>query len=55
MSTEVVSIGEGFAFFRFHTLTYSYSACWGYRDRRPGMGYCWDDWKKLQRKAKHGH
>ena len=55
LSTEVVSIGEGFAFFRFHTLMFRYSACWGYRDKRPGMGYCWADWEKLQRKARHGH
>ena len=50
-STEDVSIGEGFAFFRFHVFTYPYSECWGFRDKRPGMGYCMDDWRKL----KHDH
>jgi hypothetical protein len=47
--TDRVSIGEGFAFFRFHTLMFSYSACRGYRDKRPGMGYCFKDWRKLNR------
>lgn len=46
---EHATIGEGFAFFRFHVLTYPWSACWGFRDKRPGMGNCAKGWRKLRR------
>jgi len=49
MSTEPVTVGEGFAFFRFHVIMFAHSACWGYRDKRPGMGYCFKDWRRWNR------
>lgn len=51
LGTEDVSVGEGFAFFRFHVLVYRYADCRGIHDKRPGMGYCASDWRRL----KHGH
>jgi hypothetical protein len=48
-STENVSIGEGFAFFRFHTLVYTHSDCMGINDKSPGMGYCIRDWRRMNR------
>lgn len=40
------SLGEGFAFFRWHVLTFPYSDCRGLRDKRPGCGIevCCQQW-----------
>jgi hypothetical protein len=45
MSTEDVSIGEGFAFFRWHSLRWQY-CCTCKRALAP---YCYNDWANHER------
>jgi hypothetical protein len=45
--------GEGFAFFRWHLLSFHNTVCRGINDDRPGFGVdgCAFIWKRLHRRG----
>jgi hypothetical protein len=43
LSTETVTVGEGFAFFRWHCLKWPFSGCLGFNDSRAACDFQWVD------------
>jgi hypothetical protein len=41
LPNESVSIGEGFAFFRWHCLNWSFTSCRGFNDPRSACDTLW--------------
>jgi hypothetical protein len=41
LTNEVVSVGEGFAFFRWHCINWSFTSCRGFNDPRSACDTLW--------------
>lgn len=50
ITNENRTLGEGFAYFRWHLLMFPWSCCEGINDPRPGVGRdgCMTFWRKLR-------